>query len=93
MQKCSMSTKLRGIWFEEQSMDTNEQKGTRQLKEQRKEGLMIRLTHWASHRLAMISPKVPVRQALKEKIKWAIERSSRHVAERFRDAVLDRPKL
>ncbi|KAG5580604.1 hypothetical protein H5410_051231 [Solanum commersonii] len=29
------------IWIKEQNMDTNEQKGTRQLKERRKEGLMI----------------------------------------------------
>ncbi|KAG5589996.1 hypothetical protein H5410_040510 [Solanum commersonii] len=29
-----------GIWIEEQSMDTNGQKGTRQLKERRKEGIV-----------------------------------------------------
>ncbi|WMV24880.1 hypothetical protein MTR67_018265 [Solanum verrucosum] len=52
-------------------METNKQKGTRQLKEQRKE----------------------MCQALKDKIKSAIERSSWRVADRFYDAVLDRPKL
>uniref|UniRef100_M1DS29 Uncharacterized protein n=1 Tax=Solanum tuberosum TaxID=4113 RepID=M1DS29_SOLTU len=52
-----------------------------------------RLTHWASHRMATILPKVPVCQTLKEKIKSAIERRSRQVTEWFRDAVLDRPKL
>uniref|UniRef100_M1DGB8 Uncharacterized protein n=1 Tax=Solanum tuberosum TaxID=4113 RepID=M1DGB8_SOLTU len=36
---------------------------------------------------------VPLYQALKAKIKSAIEMSSRRVAEWFRDAVLDRPKL
>uniref|UniRef100_M1DYE3 Uncharacterized protein n=1 Tax=Solanum tuberosum TaxID=4113 RepID=M1DYE3_SOLTU len=43
--------------------------------------------------MAMISSKVPVCQALKVKIKSAIEKSSRRVAERFCDAVLDLPKL
>uniref|UniRef100_M1DUG6 Uncharacterized protein n=1 Tax=Solanum tuberosum TaxID=4113 RepID=M1DUG6_SOLTU len=52
-----------------------------------------RLTHWASRRMAMISPKVQVCQAMKGKIKSAIERSSQQVAEWFRDAVLDCPKL
>uniref|UniRef100_M1DNP5 Uncharacterized protein n=1 Tax=Solanum tuberosum TaxID=4113 RepID=M1DNP5_SOLTU len=37
--------------------------------------------------------QVPAFQDMKEKIKSAIERSSRQVAEWFRDAVLDRPKL
>uniref|UniRef100_M1DIF5 Uncharacterized protein n=1 Tax=Solanum tuberosum TaxID=4113 RepID=M1DIF5_SOLTU len=81
---------LRCIWIEEQSMDTNGQKGTRQLKERRKEGMLI---HWASHRMAIISPKVVVCQALKVKLKSAIEMSSRRVAEWFRNAVLDHPKL
>ncbi|KAG5580867.1 hypothetical protein H5410_051494 [Solanum commersonii] len=52
-----------------------------------------RLTHWASRQMAMISPKALVCQALKEKIKSAIERSSRQVTKWFRDAVLDHPKL
>ncbi|WMV25227.1 hypothetical protein MTR67_018612 [Solanum verrucosum] len=43
--------------------------------------------------MAVIWPKIPVCQALKEKIKSAMEWSSRRVAERFRDAVLDHPKL
>uniref|UniRef100_M1DSI2 Uncharacterized protein n=1 Tax=Solanum tuberosum TaxID=4113 RepID=M1DSI2_SOLTU len=30
-----------GIWIVEQSMDTNEKKGTMQLKERRKEGMRI----------------------------------------------------
>ncbi|KAG5610208.1 hypothetical protein H5410_021489 [Solanum commersonii] len=51
-----------------------------------------RLTHWASHRMAMISSKAPVCQALKVKTKPAIERSSQRVAEWFCDAVLDHPK-
>ncbi|KAG5593766.1 hypothetical protein H5410_034998 [Solanum commersonii] len=47
----------------------------------------------ASRRMAIISPKVPVCQALTKKIKSTRERSSRRVAEWFRDAVLDHPKL
>uniref|UniRef100_M1DNW1 Uncharacterized protein n=1 Tax=Solanum tuberosum TaxID=4113 RepID=M1DNW1_SOLTU len=43
--------------------------------------------------MAMISPKVPMYQALKEKIKSARERSSRRFAERFRDAVIGLPKV
>uniref|UniRef100_M1DFC5 Integrase core domain containing protein n=1 Tax=Solanum tuberosum TaxID=4113 RepID=M1DFC5_SOLTU len=43
--------------------------------------------------MAMISPKVTVCQALKEKIKSVMGWSSRRVAERFCDAVFDRPKL
>uniref|UniRef100_M1AUA2 Uncharacterized protein n=1 Tax=Solanum tuberosum TaxID=4113 RepID=M1AUA2_SOLTU len=43
--------------------------------------------------MADVSPNVPVCQALKEKIKSAIERGNRRVAERFRDAVPHRPKL
>uniref|UniRef100_M1DMD7 Gag-pol polyprotein n=1 Tax=Solanum tuberosum TaxID=4113 RepID=M1DMD7_SOLTU len=41
--------------------------------------------------MAITPPKVPVCQALKEKINLAIERTSRCVVEWFRDAVLDRP--
>uniref|UniRef100_M1DT26 Uncharacterized protein n=1 Tax=Solanum tuberosum TaxID=4113 RepID=M1DT26_SOLTU len=41
----------------------------------------------------MISPKVPVCQTLKEKIKSAMEWSSWRVSKRFRDVVLDRPKV
>uniref|UniRef100_M1DFN2 Putative plant transposon protein domain-containing protein n=1 Tax=Solanum tuberosum TaxID=4113 RepID=M1DFN2_SOLTU len=43
--------------------------------------------------MAMISPKVPVCQALKKKIESAIQKRSGRVTEPFRDAVLDRPKL
>ncbi|KAG5630812.1 hypothetical protein H5410_002529, partial [Solanum commersonii] len=41
-----------------------------------------RLTHWVSRQVAMISPKVSACQAIKEKIKWAIERSSRQMVPR-----------
>uniref|UniRef100_M1DWK5 Polyprotein protein n=1 Tax=Solanum tuberosum TaxID=4113 RepID=M1DWK5_SOLTU len=41
----------------------------------------------------MVSPNVPVCQALMDKIKLVIERSSRRVAERFHDVVLDHQKL
>ncbi|KAG5610155.1 hypothetical protein H5410_021436, partial [Solanum commersonii] len=44
-------------------------------------------------RMALTSSNVPMCQALKEKIKSAIEESSQRVAKRFRDAVLHRPKL
>lgn len=71
-------------------MDTNGQKGTRHLKERRKEGMLIA---YSTGRVAEWSPKVLVCQALKDKIMLAIERSSRRVAERFRDAKLDRPQL
>uniref|UniRef100_M1DE65 Putative plant transposon protein domain-containing protein n=1 Tax=Solanum tuberosum TaxID=4113 RepID=M1DE65_SOLTU len=40
----------------------------------------------------MVSPNIPVCQALKKKIKSAIEKSSQRVTEQFRDAVLYRPK-
>uniref|UniRef100_M1D8H0 Uncharacterized protein n=1 Tax=Solanum tuberosum TaxID=4113 RepID=M1D8H0_SOLTU len=37
------------------------------------------LTHWASRRVAMILPKVPACQAIKGKIKSAIEMSTRQM--------------
>ncbi|WMV58962.1 hypothetical protein MTR67_052347 [Solanum verrucosum] len=43
--------------------------------------------------MAIISPKVPVCQAMKVKIKSVRKRSSRRVAGWFHDVVLDRPKL
>ncbi|WMV13625.1 hypothetical protein MTR67_007010 [Solanum verrucosum] len=43
--------------------------------------------------MAIISPKVLVCQALKEKIKSTRERSSRCVAEWFHDAVIGSPKV
>ncbi|KAG5631538.1 hypothetical protein H5410_003255 [Solanum commersonii] len=43
--------------------------------------------------MAMSSPNIPESQALKDKIKLAIERSSRQVIEQFRDAVPYRLKL
>uniref|UniRef100_M1D8U9 Uncharacterized protein n=1 Tax=Solanum tuberosum TaxID=4113 RepID=M1D8U9_SOLTU len=73
-------------------MDTKEQKRNKAAEKTKKRRHGDHLAHWASHRMDMISPKAPVCQALKEKIKSAIEWSSRRVAERFRDAVLDRPK-
>uniref|UniRef100_M1DM20 Uncharacterized protein n=1 Tax=Solanum tuberosum TaxID=4113 RepID=M1DM20_SOLTU len=49
-------TGTKGIWIEERSMDTNAQKGTRQLKERSKEGLLIayyigRVAKWLLSRL------------------------------------------
>uniref|UniRef100_M1DCM7 Uncharacterized protein n=1 Tax=Solanum tuberosum TaxID=4113 RepID=M1DCM7_SOLTU len=81
------------IWIEEQSLDNNGQKRNKVAKRTKKRRLVDRLIHWASHRTVTISPKVPVCQALKEKIKSAIEKGSRCVVEWFRDAVLDHPKL
>uniref|UniRef100_M1DK27 Uncharacterized protein n=1 Tax=Solanum tuberosum TaxID=4113 RepID=M1DK27_SOLTU len=65
-------------------------KATERMKKRRP---VDRLIHWASQRVAIISPKVPVCQGLKEKIKLARERSSRRVTEWFRGTMLDRPKL
>uniref|UniRef100_M1DXL8 Polyprotein protein n=1 Tax=Solanum tuberosum TaxID=4113 RepID=M1DXL8_SOLTU len=68
-------------------------KRNKAVKRTKKRGPDDRLTKWASRRMAMISPKVVVFQALKEKIKSALERRSWRGAERFRGAVLDHPKL
>uniref|UniRef100_M1D840 Polyprotein protein n=1 Tax=Solanum tuberosum TaxID=4113 RepID=M1D840_SOLTU len=81
------------IWIEEQSKDSNLQKGTKRAKRRKKREFDDHLVHLVSHRMAITSPKVPVCQALKEKIKLVRERSTRRIAESFRDAVLDLPKL
>uniref|UniRef100_M1DZ98 Uncharacterized protein n=1 Tax=Solanum tuberosum TaxID=4113 RepID=M1DZ98_SOLTU len=52
-----------------------------------------RLNHWASRRMALVLPNVPMCQALKVNIKSVIERSSRRVAEQFRDTMPYCPKL
>uniref|UniRef100_M1DF42 Putative plant transposon protein domain-containing protein n=1 Tax=Solanum tuberosum TaxID=4113 RepID=M1DF42_SOLTU len=65
-------------------------KATERTKKRRPEDC---LNHWASRRMAMISPNVPVCQAMKEKIKSAIERNCGRVIERFLDAVSYLPKL
>uniref|UniRef100_M1DRA2 Uncharacterized protein n=1 Tax=Solanum tuberosum TaxID=4113 RepID=M1DRA2_SOLTU len=74
-------------------MDTIEQKRIKTTKRTKKGRHEDRLNHWASHRMALVSPNVPVCQALKEKIKSEIERSSRRITDQFRDAVPYRPKL
>uniref|UniRef100_M1DJQ7 Uncharacterized protein n=1 Tax=Solanum tuberosum TaxID=4113 RepID=M1DJQ7_SOLTU len=76
----SNGRELDGIWIEGQSMDTIEKrnKAAERTKKRRPED---RLSHWTSRRMAL------------EKIKSAIERSSRRVTEQFRDAVPYRPKL
>ncbi|KAG5614615.1 hypothetical protein H5410_014439 [Solanum commersonii] len=43
--------------------------------------------------MALVSLNVPMYQALKEKIKLLIEKSSRQVVEQFRDAMPYRTKL
>ncbi|KAG5589976.1 hypothetical protein H5410_040490, partial [Solanum commersonii] len=48
-------------------------KATEKTKKRRPED---RLNHWASHQMAIVSPNVPMCQALKEKIKSAIKMSS-----------------
>uniref|UniRef100_M1D9S4 Uncharacterized protein n=1 Tax=Solanum tuberosum TaxID=4113 RepID=M1D9S4_SOLTU len=69
-------------------MDTKEQKGIKAAERTKKRRPDDRLIHWVSCRVAIISPKFPVCKALKEKIKSTRERSSRCVAEWFRDVVV-----
>uniref|UniRef100_M1DAE4 Integrase core domain containing protein n=1 Tax=Solanum tuberosum TaxID=4113 RepID=M1DAE4_SOLTU len=70
-------------------MDTIEEKRTRQLNKTKKRRPEDCLTHWASRRTTMIWPNVPVCQALKEKIKSAIERSSRQCVGRDKRKCFD----
>uniref|UniRef100_M1CTW6 Uncharacterized protein n=1 Tax=Solanum tuberosum TaxID=4113 RepID=M1CTW6_SOLTU len=65
------------IWIEEQSMDTNLQKGTKRAERRKKREPSDRQVHLASRRVGIRPPNVLVCQALKEKIKLARERSSR----------------
>uniref|UniRef100_M1BZP8 Uncharacterized protein n=1 Tax=Solanum tuberosum TaxID=4113 RepID=M1BZP8_SOLTU len=67
-------------------MDTNLQKGTKRVERAKK-------LRPGDRQISITSPKVLVCQALKEKINLARERSSRRATKRFRDAVLDLPKL
>uniref|UniRef100_M1D975 Uncharacterized protein n=1 Tax=Solanum tuberosum TaxID=4113 RepID=M1D975_SOLTU len=84
-----------GLAYEpwKQSKDTNLQKGTKRAERRKKRELGDHQVHLASRRMTITSPKVPVCQALKDKIKLARERSSQRIAKWFRDAVLDCPKL
>ncbi|KAG5631358.1 hypothetical protein H5410_003075 [Solanum commersonii] len=81
------------IWIEEQSKDTNLQKGTKHAQRMKKCKLGDCQVHLASCQMAISPPKVPVCQILKKRTMLARERSSRWIAEWFRDAMLDRPKL
>lgn len=67
-------------------MDNNLQKGTKRDERTKK-------WKYGDHQMFITSPNVPVCQAMKDKTKLVRERSSRRIAEWFRDAVLDRPKL
>ncbi|KAG5610296.1 hypothetical protein H5410_021577 [Solanum commersonii] len=79
--------------IEEQSIDTIKQKRDKAAEIMKKRRPKDCLTHWASRRIAMVSPNVLVYQALKEKINLAIKRSSQRVAEQFYDAMTYHPKF
>ncbi|KAG5606400.1 hypothetical protein H5410_027892, partial [Solanum commersonii] len=77
-----------GIWIEERSMDTNEQKGTRQLKERRTEGenqVGDRKEQLASRRTVLQcsarSPKVTELEDVEGKSKNAIELTKGRIIE------------
>ncbi|WMV30594.1 hypothetical protein MTR67_023979 [Solanum verrucosum] len=80
------SSEVFGLRNKAWTLMSKKEQGSSKNEERRHED---RLIHWASRRTAKISPNVPVCQALKKKIKSAIEMSSQRVVERFRDAMLD----
>ncbi|WMV25070.1 hypothetical protein MTR67_018455 [Solanum verrucosum] len=82
-----------GIWIDEQRKDTNLQKGIKRAEGTKKCKPGDRQAQLASRPTNSRPPKVPVCQALKERTILARERNRRQIAEWFRDAVLDRPKL
>ena len=58
-----------GIWIEEQSIDTNENKRNNEVEWTKKKKLMDRLAHCVSPQTTIFSPNVPTCQSLKDKIK------------------------
>ncbi|KAG5580847.1 hypothetical protein H5410_051474, partial [Solanum commersonii] len=76
-----------------QSKDTNLQKRTKRAERRKKREPGNVQVHLENHRMAITSLKVPLCQAMKEKIKLARERSSRRITKWSHDAVSDRPKL
>ena len=53
-------------------MDTNEKKRNKEAERMKKRRHDDHLTYWERRRMAMISPKVPVFQVMKDKIKLVI---------------------
>ncbi|KAG5571436.1 hypothetical protein H5410_061202 [Solanum commersonii] len=77
--KSSVDSLIDGVT---ESMDTSWEKGMKRAERRKKTELADRQVHLAN-----------LCQALKEKIKLARERSTRWIAEWFRNAILDHPKL